>query len=132
MKFKTLVTLLPIALAGCVSMNVTKAPPITGKTICIVNNPEVWTDFRDAYERQIVARGYSTKIVDAVTACDITSTYSATLGFHWGSYLATAKLTIYDKGTEIGKAEYKAPYASPEKHGRFEGKIETLVSKLLP
>ena len=132
MNNKILLLLTSIALVSCVSVKVTKAPNIHGKLICIVNNPEVRSAFRDAYERQLVSKGYATKIVDTTSACDITTTYTATYGFHWGMYLSTAVLTINDHGKEVGRADYSAPYASPAKHGRVEGKIENLVAKLLP
>lgn len=101
------------------------------KTICIVDNKRVRVDFRDAYERQLQAKGYATKVIAGGETCPTTSTYEATYGFHWGAYLATARLTIYKDGVEAGRATYKAPYASPEKHGRVEGKVEALVAQLL-
>ena len=119
-------------LTGCVSKQIVQATGITDKTVCIVDNPSVRPEFRDAYERQIRAKGYETKIVADVASCLTTTTYRATYGFHWGAYLSSAQLTVFSSGKEIGKAIYKAPYADPSKHGRVEGKIETLVSQLLP
>ncbi len=132
MKPILIIATLVLPLAGCVSMQVIKATSISDKTVCIVDNPAVRVEFRDAYERQVQAKGYETKIVDTNVACPTTSTYTASYGFHWGVYLASAQLTIYRNGKEIGKATYHAPYASPEKHGRVEGKIEALVTQLLP
>ena len=132
MKLFLAVVALVLPLAGCISTKVTKATSIPDKTICIVDNPAVRTDFRDAYERQLRAKGYETKIVDANATCPVTSTYTANYGFHWGVYLATARLTISSNGKQIGEANYHAPYGSPAKHGRVEGKIETLVTQLLP
>lgn len=132
MDHKYLLAIVPIVLAGCVSTSVTQAPKLSSREICIVNNPGVRVAFRDAYERQIAAKGYATRIVEMPSACTVVSTYAATYGNHWGVYLATATLTISENGKEVGRAKYKAPYASPEKHGRVEGKIEALVSELLP
>ncbi|HKY01094.1 MAG TPA: Sbal_3080 family lipoprotein [Burkholderiales bacterium] len=132
MKPILIVIALSLVLSGCVSTQVMKAASISDKTVCIIDNPAVRVDFRDAYERQVRAKGYETKIVNTNSACPTTSTYEASYGFHWGTYLATAQLTIYSNGKEIGKATYDAPYASPEKHGRVEGKIEALVAELLP
>ncbi len=113
-------------------MNATKAAKLSGKAICIIENPTVKPDFRDAYERQIRAKGYETKVVPDGTVCPITATYLATYGFHWGVYLATAQLKIFEQGIEVAKADYDAPFASPQKHGRVEGKIESMVAQLLP
>jgi hypothetical protein len=132
MKHTLLVAAIALPLTACVSSQVMKATRLPDRTICIVNNPEVNGDFRDAYVRQVRAKGYETKIVDAIDACPTTSTYQASYGVHWGLYLASAQLTIYGDGKEIGRATYNAPFASPLKHGRVEGKIETMVAELLP
>jgi hypothetical protein len=121
-----------ILLTGCVSLDVTKAVNIDGKEICIIENPYVQTDFLTAYERKIQDKGYKTKIIKDASACKITSTYTATYGEHWGTYLSRAELKIFNGGTLVGQARYKAPRGSPEKHGRVESKIETMVEQLLP
>ncbi|HEX5056373.1 MAG TPA: hypothetical protein VFX02_07725 [Gammaproteobacteria bacterium] len=122
-----------IAATGCgVKMDITKANGISGTEICIVDNKSVKQDFRDAYERQIQQRGYTTKIVEAIDACPTATTYTATYGMHWGVYLATSILKIYSSGKEIGEARYEAPFSSPQKHGRVEDKIKAMVVKLLP
>ncbi len=129
---KTLAILCILATTGCVSMHATKAAKLSGKTICVIDNPQVKPEFRDAYERQIRVKGYETKVVPDGKDCPITTTYLATYGFHWGVYLATAELKVFEQGVEVAKADYNAPFASPEKHGRVEGKIERMVAQLLP
>jgi len=121
-----------IILIGCVSIDVKRASTLDSKEICIVDNPNVRQDFRDAYERRIQTKGYKTKITNEASTCQITTTYTATYGNHWGLYLATSELKIFNRGKLIGQANYKAPYASPEKHGRVENKIESMVIQLLP
>ncbi|MBI3897147.1 MAG: hypothetical protein HY308_02490 [Gammaproteobacteria bacterium] len=123
---------LSIILIGCVSIDATKAVGLSGKEICIIDNPNVRQDLRGAYERRIQAKGYKTQIIKEASACPITSTYTATYGNHWGLYLATSELKIFNGGALIGQVRYKAPYASPEKHGRVENKIESMVDQLLP
>lgn len=116
-------------------MNVEKATGLGGvKTICIVNNSKVKQAFRDAYERQIQAKGFQTKIIakNNDSSCKITSVYTARYGIHWGVYLKTANLKILKGDNVIGQASYRAPFASPEKHGRVEGKIKSMVDELLP
>jgi len=123
---------LSVFLVGCVSLDVTKAVNINGKEICIVENRDVRQAFLTAYERRLQEKGYKTQIIKDALACQTTSTYTATYGEHWGVYLARAELKIFNNGTLIGQARYRAPHASPEKHGRVESKIESMVELLLP
>lgn len=127
-----LALLLPIVLSGCISLNTTKATNIGSKEICIVDNPAVWQDFRDAYARRIQAKGYKTQIVKEATACQFTTTYAATYGYHWGLFLSTAELKIFNGEVQIGQASYRAPWGNPLKHGSFENKVESMVDQLLP
>ncbi|MES9905152.1 MAG: Sbal_3080 family lipoprotein [Sedimenticola sp.] len=133
MKYLILVSLVVI-LSGCTSLDVTSAKNIDGNEICVINNVSVKKDFTDAYIRQINENGYKSRLIDESekNGCIITSTYAATYGFHWGVYLKTAELNVFNKNELLGKASYKAPYASPEKHGRVENKIDAMVDKLLP
>jgi hypothetical protein len=132
MNIKRLRVLAAILMTGCVSLNATRAPVTAGDAICIIKNPEVREAFLEAYERQLRAKGYTTKVIAEPASCKITSTYTATYKFHWGLYLSTAELTISSSGREIGRAVYSAPYVSPLKHGEVEGKIQSMVEKLLP
>ena len=132
MKSIAVAAVLVIPLAGCVSTHITKATGISDKNICIIDNPEVPVDFRAAFERQIRAKGYQTRIIRSDETCATTTTYEASYGFHWGVYLAAARLKVFSNGREVGQAVYRAPRADMTKHGRVEGKIEALVSQLLP
>ena len=132
MKFKIMALCATIALGGCMSVSGIKATRITGKEICIIDNPQVRSEFRDAYERQLQARGYTTKIIYNPNDCKITSTFSATYRWAWQIYLSTAELKLFDNGVEIGRVAYHVPSASLEKHGTVEGKIESMVAQLLP
>jgi len=132
MKVTSLALVVPLLLSACVSLTATKATSIAGNQICIIDNPEMNNDFRVAYENQLHSKGYATKIITDSAMCVITSTYKAAYGFHWGMYLASAEIKIFSKGTEIGNAVYRAPFASPAKHGRVEGKIEAMIAKMLP
>lgn len=105
---------------------------LAGQEICIVDNPAVQQDFRDAYQRRIEAKGYTTRIVQAIGDCPIATTYSASYGQHWGVYLAVSYLQVFRDGAEIGNVRYKVSYANPTKHGRVEDKIGEMVEKLLP
>ena len=123
------------SMLSCTSLQVSEVNALKGsEEVCIVDNKYVKPDFRDAYERRINANGYKTKIIPARkdSSCELVSTYSATYGQHWGVYLKTAVLKVYRSEKLAGEAKYKAPYASPGKHGRVENKIESMVNQLLP
>jgi len=122
-------------LYGCVSMNVKKVSDLKGnEEICIVDAPSVRQAFRDAYERRIIENGYQTRIITDKNdpSCELTTTYFATYGVHWGLFLATAKLKVFRGAKLVGEASYHAPWASPAKHGRVEPKIGSMVNELLP
>lgn len=130
---KRIATLLAVVLllTSCVSMKVQSVKNLEQRgAICIVQNPYVRGAFRDAYARQLEAVGFETTIVSAEeqSGCELSTTYSAKYGQHWGTYLAESTLTIYRKGERIGQAYYRAPYVSLEKHGKVEGKIEKMVA----
>lgn len=120
--------------AGCTSLKVTTANGLGDYDICVIKNESIKDDFTSAYVRQIENNGYKIKMVDQAESlsCLITATYSATYGFHWGVYLATANLKVFKGKKLVGEAYYKAPFASPAKHGRVENKINAMVNKLLP
>ena len=108
------------------------AAGIEGQEVCIVDNPGVQQDFRDAYQRRIQAKGYATRIVKQIGDCPVSTTYTAQYGQHWGVYLARSTLLVYRDGAQIGSVSYSVSYGNPTKHGRVEDKIEQIVDKLLP
>jgi len=120
--------------SGCTTLRVTAANNLDDKKICVINNKSVREVFAEAYINQIKENGYQAKLINHKdkSNCTVTSTYTATYGMHWGTYLATADLKIFNNGLQVGQAIYKAPFASPAKHGRVEGKIADMLDKLLP
>ena len=120
---------------GCVTMNAKKVSDLKGnEEICIVDTSSVRPSFRDAYERRIRANGYQTRIITDKNnpSCELTTTYYATYGTHWGLFLATAELRVFRGDKVVGAASYNAPWASPAKHGRVEPKIGSMVNELFP
>lgn len=120
---------------GCTSLKVSQVQGLKGnEEICVVENANTRPAFRDAYLRRIRANGYRARAVKDRndTGCELTSTYTATYGHHWGVYLKTSVLRIFRGDKVVGEANYRAPRASPEKHGRVEDKIGDMVNQLLP
>jgi len=129
---KVVVCLVVLTLTGCVSLTIDKVAGITpADKICIINNPAVRKDFVDAYKVSIEKIGYDALVKESDDhTCQVTSTYTANYGMHWGVYLARADLKIFKNNKLIGRAQYKAPRADPSKHGRVAGKIDKLVEGL--
>jgi hypothetical protein len=103
-----------------------RAAGIEGKEICIVGNSFTGTDFRDAYERQIRAKGYTTRIVQETNACPITTTYVATYGTNWGRYLKTAMFTVLRDGEELAVVRYRGARNKP-----FKGTVESVIGEMV-
>jgi hypothetical protein len=118
--------------AGCASTQITKAAQIGSEEICIVDNPIDRQAFRDAYERRIQAKGYKTRVVSDAKACQVSTTYTSSMGYSgWGPYLSDVDLKVFSGDKLVGSAIYHAPKA-PTSHGSFENKIGALVDQMLP
>lgn len=128
----TAITLMLVS--SCTSLKTNRVANINNAEICVINNLNIKSDFTAAYVRQIINNGYKARLVNEAEASDclITSTYTAKFGFHWGVYLAIANFKVFKNGELIGDANYRAPRMDVTKHGRVEGKIDTIVNELLP
>jgi hypothetical protein len=104
----------------------TRAAGISGQEICIVDNGYTGTDFRDAYDRQIRARGFATRIVHAKSECPITTTFVATYARGWGRYLRDSMLTVFRDGEEIGVVRYHG-----SRHKPFKGTVESVIGEMV-
>ena len=105
----------------------TKAAGILGQEICIVDNSYTAADFRDAYERRVRAKGYTTRLVQEKTACPVTTTFVATYGkTGWGRYLQTAMFTVWRDGEEIAVVRYRG-----SRHTPFKGKVEDVIGEMV-
>ena len=109
----------------------TKAEDVKGQEICLIDNAYTGVDFRDAYDRQLRAKGYTTRIIHDKAECPITTTFVASYSSGaWGRKLKYAMLTILRDGEEIAVVRYK-PSGGPFK-GTVESVIGEMVAVLLP
>jgi hypothetical protein len=117
-----------IAPAICsAEMQGTKAEGIKGQEICIVENSYTGADFRAAFERRILAKGYTVRSVSDKGACPIATTFVATYGrTGWGRYLQTAMLTILRDGEELATVRYRGARNTP-----FKGKVEDVIGEMV-
>jgi hypothetical protein len=105
----------------------TQAAGISGQEICIVDNSYTGADFRDAYERQIRARGFATRVVHDKSECPITTTFVATYArTAWGRYLRDSMLKVLRDGEEIGVVRYHGSRGKP-----FKGTVESVVTEMV-
>jgi len=131
-------TALCIALAALIpatsfaAIEGTKAEGVKGMEICLIDNAYTGVDFRDAYVRQLAARGYTARIVHDKGECPITTTFVASYASGaWGRKLKYAMLTILRDGEEIAVVRYNGKDGKPFK-GTVESVIGEMVGVLMP
>ena len=125
-------------LAGCaIQQTVTPVSRIEGREICVVENPAVRAGFLEAYRGALAAKGYSVRQLPpsaAVTACPVTSTYTANWRWDMALYMAYAEIKVYSDGRPAGEAKYDALHGggNMNKFIRGDAKINELVNQLFP
>ncbi len=109
----------------------------TGRTICVIENPDVRETFLEAYERSLSERGLSVQRIAAgssTTTCPLTTTYTANWRWDLGMYMAYAELEVFEQGQEVGSAVYDA-FGGSARTAKFihaEDKVRELVTALFP
>jgi hypothetical protein len=126
-------------LAGCaINQSVKPVAQIDGNQVCIVENPAVsQAGFLVAYKRALIDKGYAVRQLPAgtaVTACPVTSTYTANWRWDLAMYMAFADIKVYSGGQQSGQATYDAMRggANMNKFIKGEVKIAELVNQLFP
>lgn len=125
-------------LSGCTITQKVNPVAFTGsKDICIIENPAVRATFLQAYAEALQQRGYTTKTLapsSPITACPVTSTYTANWRWDMAMYMAYAKIVVYHNGTKAGDAVYDATKGggNMNKFIHAKDKIDELVAKLFP
>lgn len=134
----TLVMLAAALLAGCSIVQEVRPVTTAGKEICVIANPKVLqAEFVEVYRRELAAKGFEVKLLSAdspLTACALTSTYTANWQWDLALYMAYAELKVYGDGKLVGEAIYDSRRggASLSKFIRAEQKIKELVDLLFP
>jgi hypothetical protein len=140
MKSRTLATgLILLLLAGCaITQSIKPVARFQGNQVCIVENPAVsQAGFLVAYKRALTDKGYQVRQLSsdaAITACPITSTYTANWRWDLAMYMAFADIKVYTGGVQSGHATYdaKSGGANMNKFIKGEAKILELVDQLFP
>jgi hypothetical protein len=131
--------LLTLFLSGCaITQSVKPVAQFEGNQVCIVVNPAVsQAGFLVAYSRALTERGYTVRQLpagSALTACPVTSTYTANWRWDMAMYMALADIKVYKAGTQSGEAIYNAMSGggNMNKFIRADAKIAELVDQLFP
>lgn len=130
--------LAPLLTACAINQTVKPVAQVEGNQVCIVENPAVsQAGFLVAYTRALTDRGYVVKQLpsgSAVTACPVTSTYTANWRWDLAMYMAFADIKVYSAGKQSGEATYNAMSggANMNKFIKADAKIAELVDQLFP
>lgn len=131
--------LILLTLTGCaIKQTVKPVDRFEGKQICIVENPAVTQQgFLATYQRVLTEKGYLVRklpVGSPITACSVTSTYTANWRWDLALYMAFAEIKVYSNGQKSGQATYDASRggANMGKFIKGETKIEELVDQLFP
>jgi hypothetical protein len=125
-------------LAGCSIVQEVKPVAVAAKEICIIVNPKVLqAEFVEVYQRELASKGFDVKLLSAdspLTACPLTSTYTANWLWDLALYMAYAELKVYSDGKVVGEAIYDSRRggASLSKFIKADQKIKELVNLLFP
>jgi hypothetical protein len=125
-----------LALAGCaIQQTVRPVEKLQDRQICVIENPAVRAGFMEAYTRSLTTKGYTVRQLPpsaAITACPVTSTYTANWRWDLALYMAYAEIRVYDNGQPVGEARYDSQRGGANM-GKFiaaDKKIDELVNQL--
>jgi len=128
-----------LLLAGCsISQTVKPVEQLASRQVCIVENPAVTQQgFLATYRRVLIEKGYTVQLLPpsaSITACPITSTYTANWRWDLALYLAYADIKVFNNGQQAGQATYDSMSgaANMGKFIRGDAKIGELVNALFP
>ena len=124
-----------LALAG---IDATMAQNIHERELCVVDNIDVQSDFRDAMVRSLKNRGYTARFVPNKDECEWAMAFNATYGVTggWGPrrVLKSAAMVVYRNSTPVGSAHfrYERSMFGGGSNGSVEEVISQMVFKMLP
>lgn len=141
-----LLVLATLLLAGCIPAGlidqIVRPVPAAAperREICVIENPAVATkdNFLAAYERALTERGFTVRKLTSgspVSACPLTSSYTANFRWDMALYMTYANLKIFRNGQLVGEAMYDAMLAglTSKKWISAEEKVRELTKELFP
>ena len=105
--------------------------------ICLIPAKDIRTGFTDAYAAALKAKGFQTRLLSydaSPAACPLVSNFTATWNWNMAIYLMYADIHVYQRGEEVGRAEYDARYGGLgfDKYINAEKKINEMTNQLFP
>lgn len=138
---KRLLLVLPLfgLLYGCaINQQVTPIDrPLLVREICVVRNADVRENFLTAYRNALEDKGFAPRVLETtagISSCPLSSRYTANWRWDLALYMAYAKITVYENGSEVGSAVYDSLGGGGNlaKFIDAEAKIKELVDQLFP
>ena len=123
------------ALAG---IDATMAQGLHDRELCVVDNIDAQSDFRNAMVRSLANRGYTARFVTKKDECEVAMAFNATYGMTggWGPrrVLKSAAMVVYRDSQPIGSAHfrYERSMFGGGSNGTVEEVISQMVFKMLP
>jgi hypothetical protein len=121
----------PLAFA-CARNQVSSATMEGAREVCIIENPRVRSDFLEAYQQALAAKGYTTRVLSrdsSLSACPVVTKYVAHWSWDLVVYLQSASLYVYRDGRPAGQAVFDA---RTSRLFSTDGKVRELVAQLYP
>jgi hypothetical protein len=131
-RYGLLVVLAIGTLSGCSTATKQVNPVAAGevKRICIIENPRVSFDFLGVYRKTLEGRGVQVEVLPSfagVSACPVTSRYTANYRWDLVMYLSYAEITVYREGQPAGRAMFSA---GTDRFFATDTKIKELIDEL--
>jgi hypothetical protein len=133
-----------VFLAACVpalsnaGIDGTMAQGIRDRELCVVDNIDAESEFRNALVRSLRTRGYTVKFVATRSECEVAMAFSATYGVTggWGPrrVLKSSSFVVYRDSQPIASVRfrYEKSMFGGGSNGTVEEVISQMVFKLLP
>jgi len=119
-----------LAVAG---IDATMAQGIHERELCVVDNIDVQSDFRDAMVRSLKNRGYAARFIAKRDECEVAMAFNATYGMTggWGPrrVLKSAAMVVYRDSQPIGSAHFR--YERSMFGGGSDGNVEQVISQMV-
>jgi hypothetical protein len=128
---------LSLSVAGCtITTHVDPIPPSTIPSLCIADNPKVYSkQFLPTMQAQLARRGIATTVYEGTppAGCTMRIEWEAHWSWDMALYLEYADIKVYDGDVLVGRATYDARNAEATfaKFGRGDETLAKLLDQLL-
>lgn len=128
------------ALSGC-SIKQTVTPATLSvelaPEICMIPAPNLRAGFTTAYQASLAEKGFRTRLMTPGSSpdrCALATTFIGNWGWDLALYMKYADIRVYEKGRQVGHAEYDARWGGGrlDKFISAEQKIAELTHQLFP